>query len=150
MLSRSSTSVRHEYRNLVFEWNGVLVKFWSRMEWNTENLEYYSSIWSVFLSITRVPEKVDIQKIFRNTEKNYIRVVFEYRKKNWYSENIQEYWEILKRFHYVWLTSRGTFMRNNVNKEYRSSHSTEFSILLFWELLASVSVGNMYHSLYTF
>ena len=75
------SSVRHEYRNLVFEWNGVLVKFWSRMEWNTENLEYYSSIWSVFLSITRVPEKVDIQKIFRNTEKNYIRVVFEYRKK---------------------------------------------------------------------
>ena len=74
-------SVRHEYRNLVFEWNGVLVKFWSRMEWNTENLEYYSSIWSVFLSITRVPEKVDIQKIFRNTEKNYIRVVFQYRKK---------------------------------------------------------------------
>ena len=55
-------SVRHEYRNLVFEWNGVLVKFFSRIEWNTENLEYYSSIWSVFLSITRVPEKVDIQK----------------------------------------------------------------------------------------
>ena len=66
---------------MVFEWNGVLVKCLSGMEWNTENLEYYSSIWSVLLSITRVPEKVDIQKIFRNTEKNYIRVVFEYRKK---------------------------------------------------------------------
>ena len=69
------------------------------MEWNTENLEYYSSFWSIFLnsirvfrkswyseniqdyreklysSSIRVPKKVDIQKISRNTEKNCIRVV---------------------------------------------------------------------------
>ena len=69
------------------------------MEWNTENLEYYSSFWSIFLnsirvfrksryseniqeyreklysSSIRVPKKVDIQKISRNTENNCIRVV---------------------------------------------------------------------------
>ena len=63
-------------------------KFWSLMKWNTENLEYYTSIWPVLWSITRVTEKVniqeyreklysssiwatkkvDIQKIFRNND----------------------------------------------------------------------------------
>ena len=92
-------SVRHEYWKSILEWNGILVKFWNGMEWNTENLEYYSSFWSILLNSIRVfrksryseniqeyreklysssiwvPKKVDIQKIFRNTEKNCTRVV---------------------------------------------------------------------------
>ena len=86
-------------RKSILEWNGISVKFWNGMEWNTENLEYYSSFWSILLnsirvfrkswyseniqdyreklysSSIRVLKKVDIQKISRNTEKNCIRVV---------------------------------------------------------------------------
>ena len=47
------------------------MKFWNGMEWNTENLEYYSSFWSILLSSIRV---------FRKSR---------------YSENIQEYREKL-------------------------------------------------------
>ena len=87
------TSIENRYSNgMEYRWN-------FGMEWNTENLEYYSSFWSILLSSIRVfrkswyseniqeyqeklysssirvPKKVDIQKIFRNTEKNCIRVV---------------------------------------------------------------------------
>ena len=54
---RIMTRGRHEYRNSVFEWNGILVEFWNGIEWNTENLEYYSNIWSVFRNTIRILEK---------------------------------------------------------------------------------------------
>ena len=47
------------------------MKFWNGMEWNTENLEYYSSFWSILLNSIRVFQK------------------------SRYSENIQEYREKL-------------------------------------------------------
>ena len=51
--------------------------FSNGMEWNTENLEQYSNIWSIFRNTIRIFEKGEIlrqfpengnQVIFRNTE----------------------------------------------------------------------------------
>ena len=38
------------FENLYSSGVEYLVKFWSGVEWSTENLEYYSSIWSILRS----------------------------------------------------------------------------------------------------
>ena len=107
------------------------------MEWNTENLEYYSSFWSILLSSIRVfrksryseniqeyreklysssirvPKKVDIQKIFRNTEKNCIRVVF---------RSTEVFWGTKRKNKYVFFTNA------NVGEE-RLQYSTTLLIV---------------------
>jgi hypothetical protein len=50
------------------------VEFWNGMEWNTENLEYYSNIWAVFRNTIRI--LTGKKAILRNTSKNCTRAVF--------------------------------------------------------------------------
>ena len=64
-------NIENRYSNgMEYCWN-----FWNGMEWNTENLEYYSSFWSIFRNTIRILEKVNFQ---------------EYQKK-WHSISIPEY-----------------------------------------------------------
>ena len=65
-------------RKSILEWNGILVKFWNGILKISNTARVFGQYpWVVFEFF----EKGNIQKIFRNTEKNCIRLVFEYRKK---------------------------------------------------------------------
>ena len=42
------------------------------LEWNTENLEYYSSFWSIFRNTIRILEKVNFQEYQKKGKKKNI------------------------------------------------------------------------------
>ena len=56
--------VRHEFSKLVLTEFWVPRKIGVEYEWSIEKLEYYSSIWSILMSTTRVLKKLETQWVF--------------------------------------------------------------------------------------